>query len=226
MNELNHEHPFKYPKRWFAYFDLLGFTKLVESQTVQSVVPVYKNALEKMNRACKVGKSEAGLVNSWFSDTFIIYTRSDSLQNFVFLEQAARVFFELLLINHIPVRGCISYGDFYSQTRQRIFLGPALIEAHFYGEALNWVGLCIAPSVEKRLENELPMHKRLLYRKVCDKNILRSVPTDHVYAFAFRGLGNKRENPYRKALTKMRSVAPPEAVEKYDHSLAFLDRHN
>lgn len=177
-----------------------------------------------MRAACKLGKSEAGLLNSWFSDTFIIYSGSDSLQDFAHVESAARNFFQLLLIKNIPVRGCISHGKLYSQAKQNIFIGPALIEAHLYGEALDWVGFCLAPSVEEKLKDDLPLEQRTHYRKVSDRNILRKAPVEHLYAFAFNNGVVNGKNPYRKALTNMKADAPLEATKKYVNSLAFLDR--
>lgn len=214
--------PLRYRDRWFAYLDLLGFTNLIRSKSIEDVLPVYSEALQRMRAACKLGRNEVGLINSWFSDTFIIYSRSDSLQDFAHIESAARIFFQLLIIKNIPVRGCISHGKLYSQAKQNIFVGPALIEAHNYGEALDWVGFCLAPSVEAKLKDELPLGQRPFYRKVSDRDILRKVPDDHLYAFAFNNGTVNGRNPYREALQIMKRGAPPQAARKYENALRFL----
>jgi hypothetical protein len=69
MSELAYR-PLRYRDRWFAYLDLLGFTNLVQSGAIEKVLPVYSEALKHMRAACKLGKSEVGLLNSWFSDTW------------------------------------------------------------------------------------------------------------------------------------------------------------
>lgn len=217
--------PLRYRDRWFAYLDLLGFTNLVQTRTIEEVLPIYSEALARMRSACNLGKSEVGLLNSWFSDTFIIYSRSDSLQDFAHVESAARIFFQLLLIERIPVRGCISHGKLYSQAQKNIFVGPALIEAHQYGEALDWVGFCLAPSVEEKLKCDLPLEQRVHYRKVEDRRILRKVEAEYVYAFAFNNGAVNGKNPYQKALESMKASAPQEVKKKYANSLAFLERH-
>lgn len=214
----------RYRDRWFAYLDLLGFTNLVRTNAIEGVLPVYSEALKRMRAACNLGKSEVGLLTSWFSDTFIIYSRSNSLRDFAHVESAARIFFQLLLIKNIPVRGCISHGKLYSHVRENVFVGPALIEAHLYGQALNWVGFCLSPSIEEKLKDALPLEQRAHYRKVTARNILRSAPVDHVYAFAFNNGTVNGRNPYRKALEAMKVNAPAEVIEKYVNSLAFLDR--
>lgn len=222
MIELNYK-PLRYRNRWFAYLDLLGFTNLVETSSIQDVLPVYAEALSRMKKACKLGKENSGLLHSWFSDTFIIYTKSDSPQDFALLENAARIFFELLIIKGIPVRGCISHGKLYSQARQNVFIGPALIEAHKYGEALDWVGFCLAPSVEKRLAGILPLNERPFYRKVSEPKVLRKLKDPYVYAYAFNNGSVNGKNPFVNSLTSMKESAPREVKHKYDHTLDFID---
>jgi len=176
-----------------------------------------------MRVACQLGRKEVGLLSSWFSDTFIIYTRDDDLEHFAHLESAARVFFQLLLTKHIPVRGCISHGRLYSHARQNVFIGPALIEAHAYGEALDWLGYCLAPSVEARLQSALPLSELLHYRQLEDRSVLRGMQGP-LYSFAFNtGTVNGR-NHLREALVAMKASAPPRVEQKYVNSLAFLDR--
>lgn len=223
MTELSYR-PLRYRDRWFAYIDLLGFTALVQSHAIERVLPVYADALKQMKAASNQGKKRVGLLNSWFSDTFIIYSRGDSLEDFAHLESAARIFFQLLTVRRIPARGCISFGKLYSQAKENVFIGPALIEAHQFGEELNWIGLCMAPSVEARLKSSLPLSRRAHYRLIQDPAVLRRCASTPVYAFAFNNGSVNRQNPYRLALEEMRSTAPKQALEKYDNSLAFLGR--
>ena len=224
MQELTFR-PLRYRNRWFAYLDLLGFTALVQSKAIEEVLPVYADALKQMHQACRVGKEEAGLLYSWFSDTFIIYSGSDTPQDFSRVESAARIFFQLLLAKNIPARGCISHGLLYSQARQNIFVGPALIEAHLYGEALDWVGFCLAPSVEEKLKADLPLNQRAHYRKIDDRTVLRKAPAAHVYAFAFNNGTVNGQNPYEKSLESMKKSSPKSVHIKYENSLAFLRQH-
>jgi hypothetical protein len=225
MTELSYK-PLRYRNRWFAYLDLLGFSDLVSSKSIEEVIPVYSEALSRMRSACGPRKEAGtGLLNSWFSDTFIIYTSTDSLEDFARLESAARIFFQLLITKYIPVRGCISHGKLYSQAKKNIFIGPALIESHTYGEALNWIGLCLAPSVEKKLKSELPLEQRPFYRKVSDRSILRKAPADYLYAYAFNNGAVNGKNHFHSALTKMRDDSPSDVRIKYDHTLGFIEKH-
>lgn len=224
MFELDYR-PGRYRDRWFAYIDLLGFKNLVQTKSIEDVLPVYSEALQRMRTACKIGSTQVGLLSSWFSDTFIIYSSSDSVEDFMYVESAARNFFQLLLTKHIPARGCISHGKLYSQAKRNVFVGPALIEAHEYGEALDWVGFCLAPSVEKKLADLLPIEQRAFYRKLTDRKVLRKAPASYVYAYAFNNGAVNDRNHFRNALVAMQQVAPEHTVCKYENALAFLDRH-
>lgn len=217
--------PLRYRKRWFAYLDLLGFKELVQSKAIEDVLPIYADAVKQMHQACRIGKKETGLLYSWFSDTFILYSRSDTLRDFAIVESAARIFFQLLLTKEIPVRGCISHGLLYSQAKQNIFIGPALIEAHLYGEALDWIGFCLAPSVEAKLKVDLPLSQRAFYRKIDDRTVLRNAPATHLYAFAFNNGTVNGQNPYEKSLNAMKNASPEAVHNKYENALAFLRHH-
>ncbi|WP_417510413.1 hypothetical protein [Methylophaga sp.] len=224
MEELKYK-PLRYRDRWFAYLDLLGFTNLVNLKSIEEVIPVYSEALYRMRSACGKRTEKQGLLHSWFSDTFIIYTGSDSLEDFARLESAARIFFQLLINKKIPVRGCISHGKLYSQSRKNIFIGPALIEAHEYGEELDWIGFCLAPSVESKLKSDLPLEQRAFYRKISDRKVLRKAKADYLYAYAFNNGSINDKNHFRKALIEMRARAPEGVRNKYDHTLEFIDKH-
>lgn len=217
--------PLRYRDRWFAYLDLLGFTDLVNTRSIEEVIPVYSEALSRMRSALGPNTKKQGLLHSWFSDTFIIYTSSDRLEDFARLESAARIFFQLLITKGIPVRGCISHGKLYSQSKKNIFIGPALIDAHSYGEALDWIGFCLSPSVEQKLKYDLPLEQRAFYRKISDKTILRKAKANYLYAYAFNNGSINGKNHFRNVLTKMKEQAPEGVKHKYDHTLEFIDKH-
>ncbi len=44
------------------------------------------------------------------------------------------------------LRGAIAYGDFYLGKDASILLGPAVVDAHEWSEAADWIGVCLTPS--------------------------------------------------------------------------------
>ena len=100
-----------------------------------------------------------------------------------------------------------------------------MLEAHLYGEALDWIGLCLAPSVEKKLENDLLLDERLNYGKIYDRSVLRRLGDQYLFAFSFNNMTVDGSNPYEDSLEAMKSASPKDVRGKYENSLAFLRRY-
>jgi hypothetical protein len=67
----------------------------------------------------------------------------------------SRLFVESLIQKQIPVRGALSYGEFYVDKKQGVFFGKALVEAYEVAESCNWLGFVLCPSATSRMEKEL-----------------------------------------------------------------------
>lgn len=218
--------PIRYTTRWFCYLDLLGFRQLVESHSIEQVLPLYERALAHIERA-EPKATLRGISYAWFSDTFIIYSRTDSPEAFSHVEQAGRLFFQELLLAQIPVRGAISCGDLYSLKERGVFIGRALIEAYLYGEGQDWIGFSLTPSAVRRMDEiELPARRRAFYRPVPPDGVLKPNLIGPVHAFAFNNARVNGANPYLRVLKQMRAAAPLEVAGKYDRTIAFLTRYD
>jgi len=135
--------------RWVSYFDILGFKKLMENFPTLYVRDVLKQALDA-GRKCKI---KCKFV--FFSDTFIFYTDNDSQESFACIEAASSLFFHEMFLGRekIPMRGCLNIGRFCTDEKNRIFLGPAFIEAHDCAEGQDWIGLVLSEKVRETLES-------------------------------------------------------------------------
>ncbi|MDP1571494.1 MAG: hypothetical protein Q8L86_15985 [Vicinamibacterales bacterium] len=215
----------RYIDRWFCYFDLLGFSRLAEDQDVDEIIPTYEDVVRQVEEQTGA-KSKLGVSSSWFSDTFIFFSRGGTDREFAAIEQAGRLFFQGLLAKRIPVRGALTYGKLYSRVDKNIFVGPALIDAYQYGECQNWVGFILTPSVHSRCRGTvLDLDQRPHYRRVESAKILRGKPHENVYAFTFSNVSVGGKNPYLGYIREMRGAAGPEHRKKYDNTEAFLLRH-
>lgn len=215
----------RYTKRWFAYFDLLGFANLVRTSEIHRVLPIYETALSAIEEKANPKKSK-GLSYSWFSDTFIIFTRGSSLQEFAVIEQASRLFFQKLILNKIAVRGALSYGDLYTQQEKNIFLGEALMDAYEYGENQNWINFVISPSAYNALKKlDFPMEERAHYRLVEKNGVITHSENENVFAFAFNNGSVNLQNPFLSALTSMKGKSPKFVHNKYDNTIKFINKH-
>lgn len=217
--------PLRYRQRWFCYLDLLGFTSLVKNQKIEEVIPLYQNVIEHLTEHAQL-KKRSGLIYSWFSDTFIIYSKDDSEKEFAYVEHVGRLFFQKLILHRIPVCAALTHGALYSQSRMNIFVGPALIDAYNYAENQDWLGFVLTPTVFERLKDtSLALAARPHYRLVTQPGIIRCESTGPVYAFAFNNGTVNGSSPYLPALAEMQKEAPPDAKKKYEKTIAFAKRH-
>jgi len=215
----------RYTKRWFAYFDLLGFSNLVLNNRIEHVLPVYESVLKDIARKAEPNKSK-GLSYSWFSDTFILFTKGSSEKEFALIEQASRLFFQNLILKEIPVRGSLTIGGLYTLQKNNIFIGEALIDAYEYGEKQNWLGFVLTPSVHAHLKGgSLELERRAHYRHVDDPNIITHKKPDNVYAYAFNNGSVNGKNPFLKSIHAMKTQAGKDYEEKYINTEKFIKKH-
>lgn len=215
----------RYTKRWFSYFDLLGFANLVRTNEIHNVLPIYEKVLEAIEEKANLKKTK-GISYSWFSDTFILFTKGSSLEEFSLIEQASRLFFQKLILHEIPVRGALSFGDLYTQQEKNVFLGEALMDAYEYGEKQNWLNFVIAPSACNALEKQnFPMNERAHYRQVRESSVITHPNTENVWAYAFNNGSVNNKNPFLKALVSMKENSPIEVQDKYINTIQFIEKH-
>jgi len=202
-----------YTNRWIAYFDLLGFTNLVRDKLLEEVLSIYEDAVNALKESIydleptqvadkdisvkkKIELNRHGISYTWFSDSFIIFSRGDSDKEFERIESTSRKFFQKLILRKIPVRGALTLGPLYTQQEKNVFIGKALIDAYEYGEKQNWLGFVLTPRVHEHLllKPHLVMITRLSYRMVHDSSI---IPRD-VLAYSFN---NGSANYFLKAIS-------------------------
>jgi len=215
-------------KRWVAYFDLLGTKNLTQTRHIVEVFTVYAHAIERASRELH---SRNVVCHTWFSDTFLMFSGNDSISDFTYLEQAARIFAVELLHRNIPLRGAISCGEFYSDSNRNIYFGEALIEAYKYGEIQDWIGFVLCPSAVSRLSSlGFPATER---RNYAFTDIpLKSKVKDQIDPYlpaCVLGDWFKIDgcNPCIDILRDMKSAITDESIlRKYDRTIQFLEAHH
>jgi hypothetical protein len=214
--------PLRYRRRWFCYLDLLGFTNLIQTSDIESVMPIYYHVIETLANHGTYFKAKR-LLYSWFSDTFIIYSGSDSYDDFHSVEYVGRRFFEELIAKKIPVRGALTHGNLYSQSKLNVFVGPALIDAYTYAECQDWLGFVLTPSVTATLKSADDLQLLSNYHVIEDASAFKKTLPGPVLGFTFKNAGSRGQNPYVTALKSMRAAAGMQHQAKYDRTLHFID---
>lgn len=141
-------HRIGYKSYWLAYFDLLGFENRVE------VMPAVYPILEEYQTALtEIRKNPQEMHCKWFSDTFLFYTPDTSVESFAGIEAACEFFFLRMTMSRIPVRGCLTIGDFYEDPSNDILVGPVLIEAYKLAEHQDWLGFILSDGAVRRRDH-------------------------------------------------------------------------
>jgi hypothetical protein len=129
---------------WLALFDILGFSDMVKRLPPEFVIGQYKEALNEAK------KHVAGCRFKFFSDSFIFYTENDSQDSFCGIAAASEFFFRKMFRKEIPMRGCLTVGQFYADEENGMFFGPALIHAHELAEGQNWIGFVLSEKTREK----------------------------------------------------------------------------
>jgi len=136
---------------WLAYFDILGFSNMVEKFPIEFVREKLKEAIEegaKFNAICRF---------KFFSDSFIFYTENVSPDSFRCIRGASAFFFRAMFtrrkLPHFPMRGCLNLGKFYADEENGIFFGCALIDAYRLSEGQDWIGFVLSKEARQKFED-------------------------------------------------------------------------
>lgn len=141
-----------------ALFDILGFRDLVKSRKVNNLHNIFKNisTIRKFT-TIRYPKSITLIRTKLISDTILIYPtpRIDSnygVEKFDMVNsllQAACTLLGVAAYHELPIRGALSYGELYFDSRQDIIMGPALIKAYEIEKQQEWMGAIVDPDHTK-----------------------------------------------------------------------------
>jgi len=221
-----------YRNRWVAYFDILGFSaEVISAQNdIQKlmILDKYQDVLAELSRSCRDWKSS--LSTLWFSDTFIIYSNWGSGRAYSHIHCASTAFIDSCFSHRVAFRGAISFGSLFADKKNRVIIGPALIEAYLDAECSKWIGLRMTESAVERVKKIglNPAHHDFVETEIPVKQIKNGNGNEpnkvNGYAYTFcRGPCNYA-NPHLRFLEEMKHFAPEKDVPKYDLTIEHIKR--
>jgi len=145
--------------RYLLYLDVLGFSEIVETRTVEEVYAIIDEGLQAFDRWQRLN----GLFRIlYFSDTFIFYQEPKGYGDWAFLDVYAMggMVLSALLAKGIPARGAITFGEFEvredTTRKHQVYFGRALIEAYRAEQRERWIGITIERSAWQPFEDRNP----------------------------------------------------------------------
>ena len=217
-------------KRWVVYFDLLGFRDFVKDGHIVNTFFHWEKCLSTFHNNLH---NYPKLEYAHFSDTFLIYAPDDSISSYGQIDSCSRWFFQHAILQQIPLRGALGWGEFYADKPNGVFLGKALVIAYEFGEQFNWIGYMLSPSALSRMTHaevnlpSCPVH----FRKA---NVQTRASSLECIALLCGG-GKGRD--YIRALEEMKRLSLDDmtikqktsdqirrVTEKYDNTIQFIKR--
>lgn len=150
-----------------AMCDILGFKESLKNPldyVVEELLDYLKHALYwAIHRKAPPNDSisleelrnDARLDLFWFSDTLLIYTREDKEECLQHLLSTIGCLLSITM--HKPgtrLRCGISYGETYIDTKESIYVGNPIVDAHNLEKSQVWSGCVLTPTACKRIPKD------------------------------------------------------------------------
>jgi len=146
-------------KRFVAHFDMLGMKQAIlrnDNEAWGALCDIneakkriYRISIEIKNK----DKIVADRVRTFFfSDTVIIFTLSDELEDLYAILILSSELFSNSLHRCVPLRGGLAHGEFYFNLDESLFLGKPLVKAYEIGECAQWIGIVVDQFIARMAE--------------------------------------------------------------------------
>jgi hypothetical protein len=149
--------------RFVAFLDLLGFKDKVMRNSHDDIYSEL-NKISSLKKSIESSVTKDIITKNFedvdiyivsFSDSIVLFSKNDSIDNFKFFTFALRSIFASTIRNKIALKGGISHGTISLNKSEQIYFGQPIIDAYLIEEDVNYFGVVCHNSIDKYLkENE------------------------------------------------------------------------
>ncbi len=224
-------------KRFVAYIDILGFKDWVARSTHEEiyekllVISDRKISLENLSKKEGITKyiGNGDIYTVSFSDSIIIFSKNDDIENFGFFILTVGLFFENAIRHEIPMKGGVAYGKVSLNKSEQIYFGQAIIDAYLMEEDVNYFGITLHNSVDKYIDDNIEDIKNdnVNYRLFECKTPLKSGNIEHRNIDWFKmlnlpSLSNDKIEQIEKIIKSFKLTSSGSARRYVDNTLEVL----
>ena len=144
--------------RFVAHFDMLGMSALTKRDpdlAWQKLSALSKVAQENLSLGIERLDTREYISDQVrefvFSDTIVLFSKSDSQNDTLAITIIATAIFAQSLHYCVPLRGGIAHGRFAFNHDHNLFSGPALVDAYELGESSQWLGISLDAKVAEAI---------------------------------------------------------------------------
>ena len=143
-------------KRYVGFLDIMGFKDMVLKSKNDDIYDMMKridNHLKSNLKTSSILASKNLIKTTTFSDSIIIYSKSDSKESLKSFVLYLSWFYFQLLIEKIPFKGAVALGEMTVDSVRSIYFGQPLIDAYLLQEELNFYGIVVHCSAHEKMES-------------------------------------------------------------------------
>ena len=148
-------------QRFVAFFDIMGFKKMVERENHEVIVKKLKkikNALslsEGMNNSDEIikGINVSETKGITFSDSIVIFSKADTLGDAIKILFDSYWILQVSLENKIAINGVISYGKITFDIENSLFFGKPIIDAYLLHKQLQLYAVVFDHNFETKIDS-------------------------------------------------------------------------
>ncbi|PIS26298.1 MAG: hypothetical protein COT45_00970 [bacterium (Candidatus Stahlbacteria) CG08_land_8_20_14_0_20_40_26] len=146
-------------KRYVAHFDMLGFKNATLRnpdeawKALSSLRACMDRVLELHIKVLSTNEIISNRIKAYiFSDSILIFTLRDEPKDLISMLVLTSQIFADSLHACIPLRGGISYGDFFFNLDLHLFCGTPFVKAYEIGEMVQWSGIVVDKAVAEHYQ--------------------------------------------------------------------------
>jgi hypothetical protein len=147
-------------RRYVVHIDILGYSALISddgdkawdllSSLVEANDEVKSLGIKFLDKGAEI-KFEDQIHSVMFSDTVVMFSKSDELIDLQAIIVAAAQFLNDAFVRCVPIRIGIQVGNFRFNLEESMYAGKALVDAYFIGEEAQWLGISISYEVYREI---------------------------------------------------------------------------
>lgn len=214
-------------KTWVGHFDILGFKDRISNYDQTLLLEILKSSIDEVVEHLEedIEGFEDVISYTAYADTFIIYSKKSEATGYPEIDLTSKSFLNTCVLNRLPVRGAISYGELILGHNNRTIMGKAFLESHEYGEDQNWIGLILTPTASSQLKSMSadPINNGFINRDIPLRKY--SIFDEEVYAYRFSNGSTSFQCPLLPILNEMLRKAPDREKVKYINTIKFIEKH-
>lgn len=136
--------------KYVAFLDVMGFSNLVNRNNIENLESYFEKITEVLDKL----KNDKEDIESFIISDSIILLAPGNTSGFIQLLWAIRRIQSAILWRKVLLRGAVSYGEVYYNSKRNIIVGKGYIRAYLLEQEAIYPRVIIDPSIIKQISTD------------------------------------------------------------------------